>query len=375
MKIDADFDGGSIVVLGDTDALPVALALRGDNAADFHQWFCFRTVGEADAPRAFQIENAHAAEYPGAWKGYRVCASYDGEDWFRVATRYEDGALTFWHTPSRRAVTYACFAPYSYARHRRVVGRAARSKRARVEMLGETVQGRPIPAITFGRAGPSSLRVWILARQHPGETMAAWCAEGIVERMLDESDVVAAALLEDAVLTIVPAMNLDGGVLGNHRTNAAGRDLNRAWNAPDPIATPEVFLARRAILESGVDLFLDIHGDETEPFVFAAGCEGNPSYSERIAALEAQLTASLAEQSPTFSLERGYEADAPGEADLSCAANWVGERFDCLSLTLELPFKDHTSRPNRRRGWSPGRSDSFGRTLLESVLVTLPDLR
>jgi murein tripeptide amidase MpaA len=29
----------------------------------------------------------------------------------------------------------------------------------------------------------------------------------------------------------------------------------------------------------GVDLFLDIHGDEEIPYVFTAGCEGNPGYT------------------------------------------------------------------------------------------------
>jgi len=380
MEIDAGFDGGSIVVLGEGDSDAdeigsVSLALREDSAADFRQWFCFRARGEAGVLRAFRIENAGAAEYPGGWEDFRACASYDGEDWFRVPTRYDDGVLSFRHTPSRRVATYAAFAPYPYARHRRLVGRAARSPRARVEVLGETVEGRPISAITFGEPGPSSLRVWIIARQHPGETMAAWCAEGIVHRLLDEDDVVAAALLEDAVVTVVPGMNLDGGVLGNHRTNAAGRDLNRAWNVPDALATPEVFVVRRAILGSGVDLFLDIHGDEASPFAFVAGSEGNPSYSARIAALEAQLTRDLAGASPSFSPEPGYEPDEPGKADLSCAANWVGERFDCPSLTVELPFKDAIGEPDRRRGWSPGRSEAFGRTLVGSALMMLPSLR
>lgn len=376
MRIDPDFDGGSIVVLGETGGDGVtSLALRADNAADLRQWFCFRSWGEPGQGRRFRIENAGDAEYPGGWEGYRACASYDGEDWFRVPTSYEDGVLAFEHTPPVRGVTFACFAPYSHARLRRLVRRAARSRRAEVPVLGETVQGRPIQAISFGGAGASGARVWIVARQHPGETMAAWCAEGIVERLLDEDDPVAAALVEEAKVTVVPCVNVDGGVLGNHRTNAAGRDLNRAWDAPDLVETPEVFAVRSALLESGVDLFLDVHGDEALPYVFAAGSEGNPGYSPRIAALESAFGERLHMAYPDFSPGQGYEPDAPGEADLSCAANWVGERFDCLSLTLEMPFKDDARRPDRRRGWSPGRSRAFGRAILESVLLTLPELR
>jgi murein tripeptide amidase MpaA len=244
-----------------------------------------------------------------------------------------------------------------------------------VRVIGETVMGRPISAITFGDEGPSASRVWVIARQHPGETMSAWCAEGIVDRLLDPGDPVAAALLEEAVITVVPGVNLDGGALGNHRTNAAGRDLNRSWDAPDLERTPEVFAVRAAMLETGVDLFLDVHGDETVPFAFAAGSEGNPAYSERIEALERGFVERMAEADPGFSVEPGYERDAPGEADLSMASNWVGERFDCLSLTLELPFKDDERHPDRARGWSPGKSVRFGRGVVEAIFASLEGLR
>jgi murein tripeptide amidase MpaA len=375
MRITSDFDGGSITVLGDPEAPTVSLMLSPDNAADILQWFCFRRVGEPGEPRRFRVENAGLAEYHDAWQNYRVCASYDGQSWFRVPTRYEGGALLFRHRPSRRVVTYAAFAPYPYARHRRVVGRAARSSRARVDVLGETAQGRPIPAITFGESGASTSRVWMIARQHPGETMAAWCAEGIVERLLDEGDPLSAALLEDAHITVVPCVNIDGGVLGNHRTNAVGADLNRSWASPDPERSPEVFAVRAALVESGADLFLDIHGDESVPWVFAAGCEGNPGYTGRIAALEARFGELLEAADPAFLRSPGYPPDAPGEGDLSCAANWVGERFDCLSLTLELPFKEGLGQPEGGRPWSPERSYAFGRALLEATLVILPSLR
>ncbi len=389
MEIDAGFDGGSIVVLDEERAASaggrspdaahasgeIDLSLRPDNAADLRQWFCFKSSGDPGERRAFRIVDAGASEYPDGWEDYRACASYDGEDWFRVPTRFEDGALRFRFTPSRRSVTFAAYARYSIARHRRLLGRAARSPHARVDVIGETVQGRPLSMISFGREGPSTLHVWMIARQHPGETMASWCAEGVVERLLDRDDPAISALLEDAVVHVVPWVNIDGGVLGNHRTNAAGRDLNRSWDDPDPIAAPEIFALRQAIRDQGVDLFLDIHGDEALPYVFAAGCEGNPGFTPRIATLEGDFTARLLAADPSFQRDKGYDPDAPGEADLSCAANFIGERYDCLALTLEMPFKDDANHPDRRRGWSPGRSDTLGRALLDATLLTLPELR
>ena len=194
------------------------------------------------------------------------------------------------------------------------------------------------------------LKIRISARQHPGETMAEWFAEGVLERLLDPTDALARALLERANVYLVPCMNPDGGVLGNLRTNAAGRDLNRSWADPCPEATPEVWAVRQRMIETGVDLFLDVHGDERNPYIFAAGCEGNPGYSARLDALEDLFMGSLSELDSDFQREYGYDRDAPGEGDLTTASNWVGESFDCLSLTLEMPFKDNANHPDPEEG-------------------------
>ncbi|MCC6558259.1 MAG: carboxypeptidase family protein, partial [Polyangiaceae bacterium] len=195
-----------------------------------------------------------------------------------------------------------------------------------------------------------------------------------VLRLLDEDDPVAAELLERAVFHCVPVVNPDGAARGNHRTNAAGRDLNRAWLSPTPEDSPEVLAVRGALLDGGVDLFLDVHGDETIPYVFAAGCEGNPGYSPRLQELERLFTESLCRRHDGFQRRAGYDPDEPGQADLSVAASYVGERFGCLSMTLEMPFTDDADDPEDE-GWSPERSRRFGEATLESVLDCLDELR
>ncbi|MES2948335.1 MAG: hypothetical protein V4858_07325 [Pseudomonadota bacterium] len=38
------------------------------------------------------------------------------------------------------------------------------------------------------------------------------------------------------------------------------------------------------------------------------------------------------------------------------ATNWVAQRFSCLALTIETPFKDNAQLPNLEAGWSGERS-------------------
>jgi murein tripeptide amidase MpaA len=234
-------------------------------------------------------------------------------------------------------------------------------------VLGKSVEGRDMTLLTFGEPDAGKLRVWVTARQHPGETMAEWFAEGLVERLCDDDDEVVRAVLSRAVVHVVPNMNPDGGVHGNLRANAAGMNLNRAWLEPHPGESPEVLCVRERMEEVGVDLFLDVHGDERNPYCFLAGCEGNPGYSERLRFLENLFEQSLCAHNSDFQDEYGYDRDEPGGGDLRTAGNWVGERFDCLSYTLEMPFKDNANAPDEVSGWSPERSMHLGASALESV--------
>lgn len=375
MDIDHDFDGGSIEVLSAEEPDAIELALRQDTGADYKQWFCFRALGLGGVDARFSIVDAGEATYPDAYDGYRAVASYDRRRWFRVPTSYDGERLVIEHTPRTDDVMYAYFAPYPLARHERLLRRAARAPWVRREVLGRTVEGRELELLSFGEDGPDKLQLWVIARQHPGETMAEWFAEGLVTRLLDDDDPTVAALLSRAVLRVVPNMNPDGSALGNLRANAAGFNLNRAWLEPDHELSPEVLATRARMERAGVDLFLDVHGDERNPYCFLAGSEGNPGYGERLRALENLFEASLCRESPDFQAEYGYPRDEPGGGDLRTANNYVGEMFDCLSFTVEMPFKDNAESPDEVSGWSPERSVHLGQATLDAIEECLDVLR
>lgn len=370
MKISSQFDGGSVIVKDASNPEYVRLALRPDNASDFKQWFYFRVQGMAYSPCVFHFEDAHEAAFPYAWDGYQAMASYDRQNWFRVPTVYENGELIIRHTPLANSIYYAYFEPYSHEQHLNLLGEAQGSGLCQIDDLGSTVQGRDLNLLTIGNQVDSDLKVWVIARQHPGETMAEWFMEGFLLRLLDHQDSTARALLDLATFYVVPNMNPDGAFLGNLRTNAAGANLNREWVSPSIEKSPEVYYVREKMHETGVDLFLDIHGDETIPYNFVAGTEGVPNYNERIQKLENLFKAAFAAASPDFQDVYGYEKDAAGEANLTLATNYVGNTFGCLAYTLEMPFKDNDNLPDDDFGWNGQRSLRLGESILSPILAT-----
>ena len=373
LVIESDFDGGNIRCLSAPAPDAVRLEIVPDAGDEFYQWFYFRVRGAAGRDCVLRIENAGGATYTGGWKGYRACASEDGEDWLRVDTEYDGTVLTIRHRPVGEEVRFAYFAPYPMARHDQLIARAGRSLLVTARRLGETVDGAPLDLLEIG--GAQGRTCWIVGRQHPGETMAEWWMEGFLEQLLDPADALAQELLEKTRFFVVPNMNPDGSRRGHLRTNAAGVNLNRAWAAPSMEASPEVFLVGAEMARTGVDFCLDVHGDEALPYNFIAGPEGIPSYSDALAQRLARFQATLVAANPDFQTEHGYPQTPPGKADLRICANYVAETYGCLAMTLEMPFKDAANAPDPRYGWSPARSHRLGRSCLEALAAVIDELR
>lgn len=373
-RISSAFDAGAIEVVDDADPANLRVRLRADSHADFRQWFHFRLQGVQAQPVRIRFANAGAATYVDGWRNYHAVASYDRGDWFRVPTTFDGSELTIAHTPLRDSVYYAYFEPYSWERHLALLGRVDASPRARVSDLGTTVEGRDLNLVTVGDAAAGKKSLWVIARQHPGETMAEWFAQGMLERLLDPADPIARRILERAVVRIVPNMNPDGSVRGNLRTNAAGANLNREWLEPSRERSPEVFHVRAAMQATGVDAFLDIHGDEGLPYVFTDGNERLSTYTPRMAALERGFAEALGAANPDFQTVHGYAADKETKVNLTIASKWVGHTYGGLALTIEMPFKDNADLPDPERGWSGARSRRLGADTLVALHAMLPSV-
>lgn len=368
MHIDTSFPGARATVLAADGPSAIRLAIPPDhNAARYRQWFSFAVTGARGKALSITIDDAKGCTWGDAFAApYRVWASDDGgATWARTTSALDgEGALRIEHPAGGDRVCFAYYPPWNDDRLAALIQRAGRRPFARGRDVGRSVEGRPLPLLEVGRDDIAP--IWIIAQQHPGEPMAGWMVEGLVDLLLDRDDGVARTARDKLGFAIVPRMNPDGVAHGNHRTNAAGLDLNRQWAVPDEKA-PEVKNVRAAMHASGVAAFLDVHGDERQPYVFAQGTDGIPSRTENMAADELRFAESLMGVSKDFQTQHGYPRDKPGRAHLGIAANWVGETFKCLSLTLEMPYSDHLAFP-LDEGFSPDRAKRFGRALLETLV-------
>lgn len=368
IRVSTGFDSGRVEV-AHVGAHGATLRVPHDVAAPrFRQWFAFDVEREGGGELEINLENAGECTWADAMGGdYRVYFS-EGEAWHRAASSLVGGRLVLRQQLTNDRARFAYYPPYP-ARRLADVRRWLRKAGGEREELAKSSRGHVLERFSVG--APGRKNVWVIAQQHPGEQMAGWFVEGLMEALTDGTRP-GRRLLEVARVHVIPRMNLDGAALGNHRTDAAGVDQNRAWDSATPPI--EVAAARAAMKAFGGDLFVDVHGEERLPWVFAQAAD---HYAGRPAEVDEALRRfeeAMKSATPDFQTTHKYPYDASGKPSLAFGSNWAQAELGCPALTLEMPFSDHRDRPNPR-GFFPGRARKLGRRAVLGMLAALGETR
>ena len=119
-----------------------------------------------------------------------------------------------------------------------------------------------------------------------------------------------------------------------------------------------------------------VEAGECEVFLvfFFVGFVGIPSHTDRQQKLFELFGETLERLSHDFQRSQGYEIPAPGQANMSMSTTQLAERYGCVSMTLEMPFKDNFDLPDEVYGWSPQRSRYLAYACLDALHGVLPEL-
>jgi murein tripeptide amidase MpaA len=171
MNISSDFDSGNIEVIDASNPQQVLLAMRPDLNSHHFQWFHFKVDGLRPGQHyAFSLSNAGESAYNRAWSGYHAAASYDRVNWFRVPSRFEQGALQFAIEPREAQVWFAYFEPYSRERHAWLIEQALSKAGAELFASGTSIEGRAIELLRISRNPDAQRKVWISPSSTPANT-------------------------------------------------------------------------------------------------------------------------------------------------------------------------------------------------------------
>ncbi|VDD80271.1 unnamed protein product [Mesocestoides corti] len=157
----------------------------------------------------------------------------------------------------------------------------------RVQNLTTTLLDNLVPClILFAAFSIKESRrpyIFVTARVHPGESNSSWVMRGLLERLTDPYDEEIANLRRMYVFKVVPSLNPDGVICGNHRCSMAAKDLNRQWLNPSDIMHPTIFHTKCLInllseLDNAPYIYIDLHGHSRMKDIFVYGCDPRLSW-------------------------------------------------------------------------------------------------
>ncbi|NWR69721.1 CBPC4 carboxypeptidase, partial [Centropus unirufus] len=290
------------------------------NSNQHHQWFYFEVRGmKLAVPYRFNIINCEklnsqfnygmqlvmysvkeALQGRPRWlrAGYDICYYKNHYCCSAAAGEGTRGKCYYTLTfsikfPHKDDVCYLAYHyPYTYSAmmaHLDILEKNRNPKKVywRQQTLCQTLGGNSCPLLTITAMPDSKKRddleqfcnrpyVFLMARVHPGESNASWVMKGTLE-FLVSSDPIADLLRKCFIFKIVPMLNPDGVINGNHRCSLSGDDLNRQWLTPNSQFHPTIYHAKgllyylRSIGRAPL-VICDYHGHSQKKNVFLYGC-------------------------------------------------------------------------------------------------------
>ncbi|XP_075008384.1 cytosolic carboxypeptidase 3 isoform X2 [Calonectris borealis] len=303
---EARFESGNLQKVVKVNEFEYQLTLRTDLYTSRHaQWYYFQVSNtQAGMPYRFTIVNftkrnslykrglrpllyseADAKKRKVGWRRTGNEIKYYKNNAGQGGLQYFSLTWTFQFPHDQDTCYFAHCYPYTYSNLQEYLMAISedpvKTKFCKIHVLCHSLAGNIVYVLTITNPpksgkGTEKKAVILTARVHPGETNSSWIMKGFLDYILGDSGK-AQLLRDNFVFKVVPMLNPDGVIVGNHRCSLTGQDLNRKYRSNMKKYYPSIWYTRnmikRVMGERDVFLYCDIHGHNRKQNVFMYGCE------------------------------------------------------------------------------------------------------
>ena len=238
---------------------------RASTKTGEYLWFYFKVTSDCKKPIEFVLENASGAHQTGwRWKITKPVFSTDGHNGVRVKySKYSFVRHRLWGHGIKllgkpvfrfkspvvgNTLWVAYFYPYTNSDLNSLIKEIQDLPDVTISSIGKSEEGRDIKKIHIDRLARASNekneQIWVICREHPGETPASFVCEGMTRALLKHP--AGKRLREVYDFTIIPILNVDGVNHGYYYHNTNGVNLAFDW---EEFRSLEVRAVRDAIRE------------------------------------------------------------------------------------------------------------------------------
>jgi zinc carboxypeptidase/carboxypeptidase M14-like protein len=346
--------------------------LEPDTGSTDRQWFYFSVAGAQGQTLTFNLLDTDLTNVPSHWSlAWPVASSDAGATWSLTTgtPSHASDTFTFSHLIGADPELIAFHYPHTLTRAQAMIASWETHADVTRSVIGASTQGRDIDLLTVTDATSNppggKLGFWIVARQHAAEVTGSWMVEGFMEFLLS-SDPRAVGLRELAVIQVVPMMNPDGVFAGNYRDNALGFNLNREWDTPSSLDSPEVLAVTDEIADwvgggNSYDFFADLHSTSggTVNFAFHSALSVEPplhtdppDYSDQLDILLGLIES----EDPDFDADTGNSTSL----DQRLSRQRQMRQYGVLAVLFEGTYNFTSYGPNTGQRMTPDRHRAIG---------------
>jgi hypothetical protein len=329
-------------------------------------WFYLRIVECSDRPVDLVLTNIDSC-LGGAkgWQSVRPVVRQAGGTWERLLPGHveelDDGRHQVAWTIEPRYDSFEVALCFPYSLGDLEMTRAACRGYWELDLIGVTAQGQQLPRLANNYRGDEVPGLYLIARQHAGETPGSWVLDGLLRH--------AAQALDPSQLVIwtTPFAHLDGVVQGDYGKDPFPWDLNRAWTTPPMRHEVRVMQSdmTRWSQRCQPALVLDLHAPspgEADGAYFFLPRETRPELQFEAARQAAEaifpaLPSALVHAHP--SRQPNYPSRWDAEATLD---NYAWDRWQTPSLAMEIPYSS-----SRETLFTREQYRRLGAALLEGI--------
>jgi hypothetical protein len=347
LRIEPDVPYGNVAevaVAEEGDKTEVAFAAHPHGGPE-SLWFCFRiaNTGRGKGRQSLRLVLKHPGNVLGGsdLANMRPVVRVEGREWERLpegaVEELPDGRRrVIWgiEYPATWAEVAYCY-PYGPPDMETLIRETAGLWHA--ETIGVSQQGRPIARLSndFGTKGGETPGLFLISRQHSGETPGSWVLDGFLRHLAGEGRAA-------PVVWAVPFANIDGVMQGDYGKDSFPYDVNRAWGAP-PMRHETLVIQRdigRWAARCKPALGIDFHApgacEADGVYCYLPKPKAHPEQHRKAvewaSAIEQALTGNLAAE------EFGRVADYKSRWETPNFVSYLCGQHDVCALTIETPY-------------------------------------
>lgn len=223
----------------------------------YQNWYYFQVNNVKGKKCKFIIENL--VNIDNDWKGHNVVYTYNHECFYRHPTKFNEkrNYISWEFKPKKNKIWFSYYIPYSRKRVYDLNHKLSKRKNVSKIILGKSSLNNKIELLRFGKG---LKHIFMIARQHPGETIGSWMLEGFLKSLFSTSlKKQSNILFNKFTFHIISMVNPDGVELGHWYTQKHGHNCNREWMKK---TCPEVKMIYKYMKQYKGCLYFDFHGDE-----------------------------------------------------------------------------------------------------------------